>query len=314
MAEELSFEERLRDGGAVDGDERPLPAPSRLVDDPRGQLLARAALAGNKDGGVRVADLLEHGPDASDRRRLAHERAPRPGISLGDIERGSTRDAVPPEEVEKRRQRQGQELQVAPVEGPSPAVAGQVDEAGGTSPKGPGVRQDAPGMSVAAELEVGEEGLRDEIRDEDGAADLEGAARDSLVDFRRDLGLARTARDAPRGLEGRISLPVEHSEQGPVRSHLVKDDLGDPGEQAMRHGLLRDPCPCLTITTLGEVRFSHSCVCPRESPSLDYSRIEAALRCEARGVKLYSVVLRTPRTKQMGPDRFARRVKTPYKK
>jgi hypothetical protein len=48
--------------------------------------------------------------------------------------------------------------------------------------------------------------------------------------------------------------------------------------------------------------------------SLIYSRIEAALRCEARGVKLYSVVLRAPRTKQMGPDRFARRVKTPYKK
>jgi hypothetical protein len=44
--------------------------------------------------------------------------------------------------------------------------------------------------------------------------------------------------------------------------------------------------------------------------SLDYSRIETALRCEARGVKLYSSVLRTPRTKQMGPDRFARRVKT----
>jgi hypothetical protein len=34
-------------------------------------------------------------------------------------------------------------------------------------------------------------------------------------------------------------------------------------------------------------------------------------RCEARGVKLYSLVLQTPRTKQMGPDRFARRVRTP---
>jgi predicted RNA binding protein YcfA (HicA-like mRNA interferase family) len=45
--------------------------------------------------------------------------------------------------------------------------------------------------------------------------------------------------------------------------------------------------------------------------NLTYSRIEAAPRCEARGVKLYSSVLRTPRTKQMGPDRFARRVKTP---
>lgn len=40
------------------------------------------------------------------------------------------------------------------------------------------------------------------------------------------------------------------------------------------------------------------------------SRIEAAPRCEARGVRLYSSVLRIPRTKQMGTDRFARRVKT----
>ncbi len=47
---------------------------------------------------------------------------------------------------------------------------------------------------------------------------------------------------------------------------------------------------------------------------LAYSRAEAALRCEARGVKLYSLVLRTPRTKQMGPDRFAQRVKTPENK
>jgi hypothetical protein len=47
--------------------------------------------------------------------------------------------------------------------------------------------------------------------------------------------------------------------------------------------------------------------------SLNYSRIEAAPRCEARGVKLYSFVLRTLRTKQMGPDRSAPRVKTPYK-
>ena len=75
MAEELALEEGLRDGGAVDGDERPLPAPPRLVDDPRGQLLARAALAGDEDRGVGVADLLDQGPDAADRRRLAHERA-----------------------------------------------------------------------------------------------------------------------------------------------------------------------------------------------------------------------------------------------
>ena len=42
-------------------------------------------------------------------------------------------------------------------------------------------------------------------------------------------------------------------------------------------------------------------------------RIEAASRCEARGVKLYSLAPRTPRTKQVGPDRFARRAKTPNK-
>ena len=95
-------------------------------------------------------------------------------------------------------------------------------------------------MPVAAELEVGEEGLLDEIRDEDGAADLEGPARDGFVDPRGDPGPARPAFDAPRGLEGPVPFRVEHPEQGPVRGHLVEDDLGDPGEQAMRHGCRRE--------------------------------------------------------------------------
>jgi 7-cyano-7-deazaguanine synthase len=42
-------------------------------------------------------------------------------------------------------------------------------------------------------------------------------------------------------------------------------------------------------------------------------RIEAASRCEARGVKLSSLVRRSPRTKQMGPDRSARRIRTSHK-
>src|SRR4030042_158612 len=71
-----------------------------------------------------------------------------------------TPGAVPPQEVEDGRHGQGQELQVLPVEGPAGAVSGQVDDARGAAPKRPGVGQDAPGLAVAVELEVGEERLR----------------------------------------------------------------------------------------------------------------------------------------------------------
>jgi hypothetical protein len=58
-------------------------------------------------------------------------------------------------------------------------------------------------MAVAAELEVGKEGLLGEVRDEDGPADLEGPARDGLVGPREDPRPARAAVDAPRGLKAR---------------------------------------------------------------------------------------------------------------
>jgi len=57
VAEELRFDQLLRDGGAVDLDER-LPGPQAMgVDGPGHELLARAALPVDEDGGVGRRDL-----------------------------------------------------------------------------------------------------------------------------------------------------------------------------------------------------------------------------------------------------------------
>ena len=58
VAEELALEERVRDRGAVDRDERMVAARGEHVDRPREELLARPALALEEDGGVRRGDAL----------------------------------------------------------------------------------------------------------------------------------------------------------------------------------------------------------------------------------------------------------------
>src|SRR5208283_4613843 len=49
VTEELALEERLRDGGAVDRHERPATTLGELVRPPREHLLARAALADERE-------------------------------------------------------------------------------------------------------------------------------------------------------------------------------------------------------------------------------------------------------------------------
>ena len=48
VAEEFAFQQLLRDGGAIDGQERLLAAVAVMIDGARDQFLARAALAGDK--------------------------------------------------------------------------------------------------------------------------------------------------------------------------------------------------------------------------------------------------------------------------
>src|SRR5204863_5673599 len=69
VAEELALEQRLRDGGAVERDERLSGARAPIVDRLRDELLAGAALAGDEDrrlerrhGEHRAEDLLHLGP------------------------------------------------------------------------------------------------------------------------------------------------------------------------------------------------------------------------------------------------------------
>src|SRR4030095_4856477 len=57
MTEQLRLDQGLRDGGRVDGHERPLPPGPLAVDGTGDQLLARAALARDEDRRVRARYL-----------------------------------------------------------------------------------------------------------------------------------------------------------------------------------------------------------------------------------------------------------------
>ncbi len=63
VAEELAFDEVGRQGGAIDLDERPLPASAGTVNRPGDQLLARAGFSedeGGRIGGGNLIHLVEH--------------------------------------------------------------------------------------------------------------------------------------------------------------------------------------------------------------------------------------------------------------
>jgi hypothetical protein len=75
VAEQLGLDERGRDGGGVDADERLVLARGFAVERERDELLAGAALARDEDGGRRVRDLLDHVLNLQHARRGAHEGA-----------------------------------------------------------------------------------------------------------------------------------------------------------------------------------------------------------------------------------------------
>ena len=73
MAEELALEQRLRHGGAVDGEERPAPARAHGVDGARHQLLAGPRLALDQDGDGRAGGLGHQAEDRLHGRTGAHD-------------------------------------------------------------------------------------------------------------------------------------------------------------------------------------------------------------------------------------------------
>ncbi len=74
MAEELALHELARDGGHVQGDERPVPALAVVVQRPRHQFLARAGLAIDHDRQIRAHEARQHAVDLLHRGRAADER------------------------------------------------------------------------------------------------------------------------------------------------------------------------------------------------------------------------------------------------
>ena len=56
MAEEFAFEQRLRDCGAVDGDEGPFLSRAALMDGACDNFLAGAALSPDQHGGIALRD------------------------------------------------------------------------------------------------------------------------------------------------------------------------------------------------------------------------------------------------------------------
>ena len=80
VAEQLTFEERLRDGAAVDLQEGRALAVALLVQGAGDQLLARAALAGHQHSGGLGRDLLDEIVDLAHRPGAADQRVATGGV------------------------------------------------------------------------------------------------------------------------------------------------------------------------------------------------------------------------------------------
>ena len=59
MSEELGFEQFLRDGPAIDGDEHAFGAATVVVQGPCDEFLPGSALTRDEDGALRVCDFLD---------------------------------------------------------------------------------------------------------------------------------------------------------------------------------------------------------------------------------------------------------------
>ncbi len=89
VAEQLALEQLPRQGGGVDGHEGAAPADRLLVDDPGGDLLAGAALAGDEHGGLAVLQDLQqpqhlpHRLRAADQPEAGHRAGERARLLVG---------------------------------------------------------------------------------------------------------------------------------------------------------------------------------------------------------------------------------------
>src|SRR5712691_7182306 len=90
MAKELALHEAFGDGRAVQGDERPVPSGTVLMNRAGDELLAGAALTHDADIGVAARDLVDLGQDLSKLLRLADDPAVRiGGDHVGRARRGA---------------------------------------------------------------------------------------------------------------------------------------------------------------------------------------------------------------------------------
>ena len=83
MAEQLAFEERFGQRGAVHLDERAARGERILVQDVGDQFLARARLARDEDGGIGRRRAPDHLEDARHLRAGADDLVPQPLVGLG---------------------------------------------------------------------------------------------------------------------------------------------------------------------------------------------------------------------------------------
>ena len=74
MAEQLGFDKRFRDRGAVYGEELSGAARAQVMHRPGHQLLAGARLAGDKDRRIGMRDLVDDPEDFLDLRMFANHR------------------------------------------------------------------------------------------------------------------------------------------------------------------------------------------------------------------------------------------------
>ena len=118
-AEQLRLEQRFDDRRAVDRDERPRPAAAQLVNLPRHELLAGAALAFDQHGEIGGGDTLDALAQRRHHRRRSNQRG-------GPVRRRARRAARPRRfQHEAAKLRRGREqVDVALVERPAPLERG----------------------------------------------------------------------------------------------------------------------------------------------------------------------------------------------
>ena len=208
VAEDLALEQRLRNGGAVDGDERIAMTGRQLVERARRQLLAGAALAREQDGrgrGRRQLEQAEH---------LPHDRARPHELSVTpDLLQGPPEERHFPRGLRLLQRLLDQDPEAGDIERLRQVIVGPLLKGGdgGLDRRVPGQDDDRGERQLV--LERAEESEPVEPRHDEIAHDHAGQERPRLLERRPAVG----------GLVDQVA-PLRQELPQPLPRRLVVDD------------------------------------------------------------------------------------------